>query len=382
MAKVRSNVAQITTNLRPTVAEINLQAIRKNVRFVVEKVSPAEVMAVVKANAYGHGAVEVAKAALQANAKYLGVATLEEGIHLRGNGFVCPIIVLGSFSIEQAAVFSQYKLSAVVQEEAQLQALSEAVGKNQQTVDIHLKIDTGMGRLGCRFEQSLAFIRQAFQCNGLFVAGLLTHFACSDWRDKSFTNLQLQRFEGIVAKIEAEGFDVPLKHAANSGAILDFPQSNLNLVRLGLSMYGYYPSDETSRYSELEPALTWKSKVLFIKDVKAGESVSYNRQYIAETDIKIAIVPVGYADGYRRGLSNKAEALIRGKRFRIAGMVCMDQIMVVVNSDIQVGDEVVLMGRQGGGEVSIYELAKILNTIPYEITTGISSRAPRTYVNY
>lgn len=369
--------------LRPTVAEIDLTAIRANVEAVVRKVAPAEVLAAIKGNAYGHGDLEVAAAALQAGATHLGVATLEEALRLKQNKLTAPIVVLGGVIPKQASVFVDQNLEPVVFTMAQARALDEHIKQADRRLKIHIKADTGMGRLGIHWQEAADFVKSVSELRGLEIKGLCTHFACSDWADKAYTYSQLKRFSALIKEVADSGIEIPIKHAANSGAILDMPESYFDMVRLGVAMYGYYPSSETSESIKLKPSMTLKSAVTAVKKILAGENVSYNRRYQAQVDTQIAVVPIGYADGYNRKLSNKAHVLIRGKRYPVVGTVCMDLIMVDVglSSDITCGDEVVLLGKQGNKEVSIYEICEHLETIPYEVTSWVSERVPRVYVN-
>lgn len=366
--------------MRPTYAEIDLRAIAHNLQQIRAKVAPAGIMAVVKANAYGHGALEVARAALASGATHLAVALVEEGIELRAAGVKAPILVFGGTVPEQAPLFLEHDLIATVYERQGAGALAQAAQRAGKSARLHVKVDTGMGRVGVAWEEALPFLNWLAGERGLQIDGIYTHFATSDDKDKAFAELQLARFAEVAEGVEAMGLRV-LRHAANSGAILDLPGSYFDLVRPGVMMYGYYPSPYTSRSVPLRPAMTLKSRVLYVKRVERGTSVSYGRQFIAAQETTIATLPVGYADGYNRLLSNRGEVLIRGRKYPVVGRVCMDQIMVDLGpeSDIHPGEEVVLFGRQGDQEVSVYSICEKLQTIPYEVTCWVSARVPRVH---
>ncbi len=368
--------------MRPTVAVVNLDAIRFNVQQVLEKVKPARVMAVVKANAYGHGMVEVAKTALDTGADYLAVALVEEGMLLREAGIQEPTLVFGGFFPDQAELFVQYNLDATLYSEENRVALEKAARLLNRPARVHIKVDTGMGRVGVPWEKAAEFVAQVAASKELQLVGLYTHFATSDERDKTFAQLQLERFRFVIKQVESRGVSVPIKHAANSGAILDMPEAYFDMVRPGIMMYGYYPSFETTESVPLQPAMTFQSRVLFVKEVEKGTSVSYGRKFVASQKTTIATVPVGYADGYNRLLTNQGEVLIGSRKYPVAGRVCMDQILIDLGpgSDVRVGDSVLLFGRNQAGEISVYDICRKLNTIPYEVTCWVSSRVPRIFV--
>ncbi len=368
---------------RPTYAEISLAAVGHNIRKIKERVSPARVMAVVKADGYGHGAVATAKAALANGADSLAVALIDEAIQLRQAGLTAPVLVLGGFFDSDAEVFGAYELEATILDFRRARALSELGERDGKRIRVHLKVDTGMGRLGVDWLQARTLAGQLVELPGLQLAGLFTHLATADLADKSFARTQLGRFQDVIVELDRMQIAIPLKHAANSGAVLDLPESYFDLVRVGVSMYGYYPSRETSESLPLMPAMTLKSKIMATKKIAKGGYISYGLTYQAPGEMRIAIVPVGYGDGYNRKLSNNAEVLIHGRRCPVIGRVCMDQIMVGLSDDIsaEVGDDVVLMGKQGDAEISIYEICDKLDTIPYEVTCWASKRVPRVYAN-
>lgn len=368
--------------MRPTFAEIDLSAIAHNVNAVKKRVHPAQVMAVVKADAYGHGVIPVARTAIANGASYLGVALIEEGIELRNNGFEQPILIFGGTIESQLKDFMTFNVEATVYTRAIALAFSSLSKQYQTPVTIHVKVDTGMGRVGVPWQDAVDFIEYVTSLEGIELKGLYTHFATSDERDKSFANLQFERFQRVIAQLEAKNIHIPLKHAANSGAILDLPETYLDLVRPGVMMYGYYPSDETTESIKLKPAMTFKSSVSYVKHVPAGTSVSYGRKFIAKQPTKIVTIPVGYADGYNRRLTNKGRVTIRGKQYPVVGRVCMDLILADIgdNDSIEVGDEVILFGRPEKNAFTVYDICTLIDTIPYEVTCWVSRRVPRVYI--
>lgn len=368
--------------MRPTVAEIDLDAIVFNLRGIRKKVAPAGIMAVVKADAYGHGAVPVARTALSHGACCLGVALVEEAIELRQANIDAPILVFGGMMPKDAPLFVEYQLQATVYDTKTLIALEQAAKQKNRVMDVHVKIDTGMGRVGVDWRQAMPLFEQIAAMSSVRLKGVYTHFATADMIDKSYAHLQLARFRHVLKQLQDRGIEVPLKHAANSGAILDLPESYFDLVRPGVMMYGYYPSKETSESVPLKPAMTFKTRVLHIKKISRGESVSYGRKFIASQDTTIATLPVGYADGYNRLLSNQGEVIIRGRRYPVVGRVCMDLIMVDVGlkTAVRVGDEAILFGRQGREQITVQSICDKLSTIPYEVTCWVSKRVPRLYV--
>ncbi len=275
--------------------------------------APARVMAVVKANAYGHGAVEVARTAITQGASYLAVALVEEGIELRQAGIGIPILVFGGFFPEQIADFLRHDLEMTLYAEDQLAGLRRECQRLGKQARVHVKVDTGMGRVGVAYERAVDFVARVAEIPELELVGLYTHFATSDERDKEFSHLQLRRFREVVDRLQERGVRVPIKHAANSGAILDLPDTYFDMVRPGIMLYGYYPSTETSESLPLKPAMTLKSRVIFVKEVPTGTPVSYGRTFVTRKPTRIATIPLGYADGYNRQLSNRAWVSIKGK---------------------------------------------------------------------
>ena len=363
---------------RPTLAEIDLEAVRHNVRTLHPP--RAALMAVVKSNGYGHGAVPVARAALSAGAEWLGVALVEEGIALRDAGIEAPILVLSEFPPGSDKDALAAALTPTVYTEAGLEALIEAAQALGVSVNVHVKIDTGMHRIGVYPpERAVDFCRRIRAAGGE-LEGLWTHFAKSE-EDEETTRTQLALFLQVCEAARAEGFVPRLRHAANTAAAMLHPDMHLDVVRVGIGVYGVEPAPGVGSELGLRPALSWRSAVSLVRRLPRGHRLSYGHRYELERDSVVATVPVGYADGYPRSLTNRAHVLIRGKRYPVAGTVTMDQLMVDCGDDhVQAGDEVVLIGRQGTEEIGAAELAELAGTIGYEIVCGISERVPREYM--
>jgi alanine racemase len=370
--------------MRPTIAEINLEAIRHNVCQIRRAVSPeAFIAAIVKANAYGHGAVKVSSAALAAGANGLGVAIPEEGAELRERGFTVPILVLGLTLPEQAQLLVEYNLVATVSTPEAVQALAEAARKKGRPAELMLKIDTGMNRVGIPPDQALAFLNNWRSDRNLKLRGVFTHLATADAADKTYANQQLGSFTAALNQITRAGLTLDWISAANSATIIDLTHGHFNLVRPGIILYGLAPSREMRGDLNLQPAMQFKTRVVYIKEVPPGTKVGYGSTHTASRTTRLATLPVGYADGYSRHLSNKASVLIGGRRCPVVGRVCMDQIMADLGpeAEAKIGDEAVLFGRQGEAEISVTELADLAGTINYELVCAISARVPRVYSN-
>ncbi|MGQ0670468.1 MAG: alanine racemase [Actinomycetota bacterium] len=363
---------------RPTVVEVDLHAIRHNVRTL--KPSTAELMAVVKANAYGHGDVPVARAAIEAGATWLGVAMVEEGAALREAGIEAPVLVLSEFPPGSEKEALSLGLVPSLYTDDGLAGLEEAAASLGTGVGAHVKVDTGMHRVGLYPPEAvMGFVRRTADA-GLSIAGLWTHFARAE-EDPATTGEQLRRFLGVVDALASDGVRPTYLHAANSAAILGCSEAHLNLVRAGVAVYGISPGTGSGEELGLRPALTWRSAVTQVKRLPAGEAISYGHRYRLDRDSTMATVPVGYADGYSRRLSSKAYVLIRGRRHRVAGTVTMDHIMVDCGDvAVETGDEVVLLGRQGDEAITTEELARLTGTIGYEVVASIGPRTPREYV--
>jgi alanine racemase len=363
---------------RPTVADVDLDAIRGNVETL--KPPGAAFMAVVKANGYGHGDVPVARAAIQGGAMWLGIALVEEGLRLREAGIRNePILLLSEFPAEAEKEVVAADLTPTVYSERKASALAAAARAIGRPARAHLKVDTGMHRVGVLPERAVAVAR-ALVSEGIEIEGVWTHFARSDEVDAPTTTEQLDGFRAVLGDLEADGIRPRYRHAANSGAALAWPESHFDLVRVGVAMYGIAPGPDLAGRAQLRPAMSLRSRVSYVQRLPAGAGVSYGHTYRLAHDSTIATVPIGYADGYLRALSNRGQVLIGGRRRPVVGNVTMDQLMVDVGDDpIQIGDEVVLFGRQGEEEIRAEEVAGWAGTIGYEIVCAVSERVPREY---
>ncbi len=363
--------------MRPTWAEVDLGAVAHNVALLVERAAPAEVCAVVKADGYGHGAVPVALAALEAGASWLAVALVEEAVVLRDAGVEAPILLLSEARPAEFAEVAALDLRPTVYTRAGI----EAAAATGAPLRVHLKVDTGMHRVGADPTDALGLARSVVGHPTLELEAVWTHCAVADEPDRSFTAEQLGRFDAVLDELAASGIDVPMTHAANSAGAIAHPAARRSLVRCGIAVYGIDPGPDLAGALTLRPALGLRSEIGFVKQVTAGEGVSYGLHHTFDRDTTVATVPIGYADGVRRrlGLLHQ-EVLIGGRRRPIVGVVTMDQLMVDCGDDlVAVGDEVVLIGRQGDQEIRAADWATALDTIPYEIICGIGPRVPRRH---
>lgn len=323
--------------LGPTWVEINLDAIAQNVKNIKKLIGEKkELMAVVKGNAYGHDILEVSPVALNNGVTRLAVARLEEGIILRKAGITVPILVLGLTLKQQAEFLVSYDITPAVCEFEMIEKLSESAVQMNKMTKIHLKVDTGMGRIGIFPYDVLRFIKRIKALKNVEIEGIFTHFSVADEKDKFYTEEQFRKFIEILTILEKEGIKIPIKHVGNSATLLDLPHMWLDMVRPGIAIYGLYPSKEVKKTINLIPAQQFKTKIVFIKELPLGESISYGRTYITKRRMRVASLPVGYADGYNRLLSNQGEVLVRGQRVPIIGRVCMDQCMIDVTNLTQV----------------------------------------------
>jgi len=362
----------------PTWAEVDLSAFQNNVRRL-KAIANTRLMAVVKANAYGHGAEAAARAAALAGADWLGVARPCEGVLLRESGLSLPILVMGYAPPAQGAeaIGSGLSLAAYDIETARAYgALARALGK---TANLHLKVETGMGRLGVLPEEALEVVRAMGRFDGVAVGGIFTHFARADETDQSSVRAQLAKFEDVLRALGAAGLRPPLVHAANSAAALTLPEACYDMVRAGIALYGLHPSDAVRCPEGFAPALTWKATLAQVKTLPPGHGVSYGSEYVTSTHERVAVVTAGYADGFRRILGNTV--LLHGQPAPVRGRVCMDQFVISISHihDVRLGDEVVLVGRQGEAALSAEEVARRWATINYEVVCGIAARVPRIY---
>jgi alanine racemase len=367
--------------MRPTVVEVSLARLGDNLRAVRAAVAPAAVMPIVKANAYGHGLVEVARHLVALGAPSLGVAFLEEALALRQAGVAAPILVMGGILGNQIPVFLRHGLTLTASSIDKLRQIDDAARDLGVAAKVHLKIDTGMERIGVHYYSAHGLLERASECRHTVVEGIYSHFAGADAADLTSARVQLARFLEVLEWYDKQGVPPPVRHIANSGAILQLPESHLDLVRAGILLYGVYPSPEVRRTIAVRPALSWKSRVVYFKVVTPGHAVGYGSTWQADHPVRVVTIPVGYGDGYFRALSNAAEIIVRGRKYPVVGRVCMDQVMVNIEWDTAYnGDEVVLLGEAGGEAITCEDLAEWAGTIPYEVLTNINTRVPRVYV--
>jgi len=377
---INQTVIAADQGLRATWAEISLPRLEANLAAIRRKVAPAKVMLIVKANAYGHGLVEVAKA-LAPQTDYVGVAVLEEGILLRKLGIRAPIIVLGGIWSEQIPRYLHYDLTMAASSVERLEQINAAAGQMGMKARVHLKIDTGMERIGIHYYNAHLLQEAALRCAHVEVEGIFSHFANADAHDLTHARLQLERFNEVLRFYERRSLPMPMRHIANSAAVLQLPESCLDMVRPGIMVYGVYPSPAVAHTVEVLPALTWKSRVVYFKVVKPGHGVSYGSTWQPDHNVRIVTIPVGYGDGYFRCMSNRAQVLLRGKKYPQVGAICMDQLMVNIEwNSAYNGDEVILLGEAAGARITAEDMAEWAGTIPYEILTNINTRVPRVYV--
>jgi alanine racemase len=368
-------------SLRPTIVEISLARLADNFRAIQGAVGRAAVMPILKANAYGHGLVPVARHFALLGATYFGVAFLEEAVALREAGITQPILVMGGIFGDQIPLFLRHDLTLTASSIDKLKQIEEEAGRTGVTARVHLKIDTGMERIGIHYYSARGLLERAAECRHAHVEGIYSHFANADAADLTSARLQLARFLEVLEWYDKQGVKPPIRHIANSGAVLQLPESHLDLVRPGILLYGVYPSDEVRKTIVVEPALSMRSRVVYFKVVNPGHPVSYGSTWQSDHPVRVVTVPVGYGDGYFRALSNVAHVLIRGKKYPVVGRVCMDQIMVNLEWETAYnGDVVTLLGRDGDEIITCEHLAEWAGTIPYEVLTNINTRVPRVYL--
>lgn len=365
-------------------ANINLDAIRSNIRQIRNSIDKdTNLMVIVKADAYGHGAVAISKALENGMVDAYGVAIIEEAIELRKAGIKKPILILGYTPMEQFDLVVSYDVMQTVYQYEMAKKLSEEAVKQNKTARIHIKIDTGMSRLGFSDSyETIKIIKQIASLEGICIDGIFSHFAKADEADREISVKQINRFNEYIGLLEQEGIHIPIRHFSNSAGMIEFPEAQYNMVRCGIVAYGVYPSDEVNHNSlGLIPAMELKSHVIFIKEVDAGTGISYGLTYITDKKTKVATIPVGYADGYSRNLSNVGKVIIRGQYAPIIGRICMDYFMVDVTDikDVSQGDVVTLLGKEGDCIISVETLAQWSHSFPYEMMCTVGKRIPRVY---
>lgn len=372
-------------SLRPVWAEINLDHLSHNMREVKRSIKQETLAcAVIKADGYGHGAVEIAETLQKSGADRFAVATLTEAMELRQSGVTLPIMVLGYTPEVQFERILKHNIIQTIYTYEQGKFFSEKALERGEEITVHIKVDTGMSRLGFQtHEQDQEKIKKILSMKGLKVEGIFTHFAIADDEEKDFTYLQFEKFQALVKKLEKEGFHIPIKHVSNSAAIIDLPEMNLDMVRAGLMIYGLYPSEEVDHQNiKLKKVLELKSEIALVKDLEKGRGVSYGLIYETSETRRIATLPVGYADGFTRLLTEKAKVLINGKAYPIVGRICMDQSMVdITGEEVNIGDAATIISSNDDDPNTVDDFAELLGTINYEIVCMISRRVPRVYIS-
>jgi alanine racemase len=369
--------------LRPAWIEIDLGKLRRNLQLIRRDLPAAtQLMAVVKDDAYGHGALEVARIALEEGAWGFGLSTLEEAMALRQEGLPVPLLLLGERQEPELEWCVAHDLTVCVNEFHTVRALAHTAARFNKRVPVHLKINTGMSRYGVRWDEALPLVEQIFSEKSLLLEGVMTHFSQSDETDKGFANLQLSRFSEILRALEELKVPVKLRHTCNSGGFLDLPHAHLDMVRTGILMYGIFPSQVCRRIPGIEPVMSVKAKIAAIQKLKSGEVVGYGMRYKAQDERRIAVLPIGYGDGFPR-VRNEGYALIHGKRAPLIGGIAMDALMVDITDipQAQMWDEAVIMGRQGDEEITARDIAKLKNSVTYDVLTGWRLRMRRKNVN-
>jgi alanine racemase len=380
MAEINEPTIALADVIRPTVLEVDLAQLETNYRTIRNHVG-VDVMPVLKANAYGHGLVPVGQLFDRLRAPYLAVAYLEEGLRLRQAGVRAPILVLGGIIGDQIPLFLSNDLTLTASSVDKLRAIEECAAAMGKTAQVHLKIDTGMERIGVHWYSAEKLLEASLKTPHVRVMGIFSHFADADAAEPSLARQQLERFQEVLRFYERRSLKPPLRHIANSGAVLQMPEARFDMVRPGILLYGAYPTSEVARTIPVQSALTWRSKVVYFKVVRPNNPVSYGSTFRSEEAIRVVTLPVGYGDGYLRSMSGSAQVIVRGKRYPVVGRICMDQIMVNIGWDSAWnGDDVVLLGRDGGENIRIEQMAEWAGTIPHEILTSINTRVPRIYV--
>lgn len=366
---------------RPTKVEVDLSLLKENFHAIKQHVSPSKVNIALKSNAYGHGLVRVAQLLEEIGADYLSVAVVEEGILLRKSGIKMPILVLGGVWGNQVPLFLKYDLAITASSVEKVKQIDDTAAQMKKKAKVHIKIDTGMERIGVHYYNAHKFLEEVYKYKNIQVEGIYTHFANADSTDLAHTKLQLARFQESLEFFERHSIETPVRHAANSGALLQIPETYLDMVRPGILFYGVYPSKELPKTISVKPALTWKSLVVYFKVIKPEHPVGYGLKWQSDKNVRAVTVPVGYGDGYFRSMSHKAEVIIRGNKYPVIGTISMDQIIVNISDDSAYnGDEVILLGSDGNKSITAEDLAEWAGTIPYEILTNINTRVPRIYI--
>lgn len=370
-------------SIRPVWAEIDLDCIKDNIREIRKSMKEKEIIAVVKADAYGHGAIDIAPVLLENGADKLAVAVITEALELRNSGIEAPIIILGYTPITFAKELIEENIEQTVYDLGYAKELSKIGKENYTDINIHIAVDTGMGRIGfLPNEDGIKAVEAISKLDNIKIKGIFTHFSSADEKDKEYTNYQIKKFNDFVKVLEGKNINLGCKHLSNSAAILDIEEAHFDAVRPGIILYGYYPSNEVDKKKiKLKPALTLKSQIVHVKELSTGEYISYGRKYRTQRKSIIATLPIGYADGYTRALYGKAQVIVKGKLVPVVGRICMDQCMIDVTDvgPVKVGDEVILLGAEDGVKFDADDIAKLIDTISYEVVCMIGKRVPRVY---
>lgn len=365
---------------RPTFARVSSLALASNFRAFRNHAKSAKIMAVLKADAYGHGLLQCARLFGDLGADYFGVAFVEEGISMRRAGFRQPILVLGGIVGSQISLFLQHDLDMTASSVFKIEAINEAASGTGRRARVHLKIDTGMNRIGQNWRTVTQLFEAAMRCPRVEIAGIYSHLACAEDTESDFTELQIARFRKALDEAESLGLSFGLKHIANSAGAIRFPDAHFDMIRPGIGLFGLHAAPELAGRMPLTPAMSLISEIVYVKRVRKGEGVSYGLQWTAPEDSWIATVAVGYGDGYPRLVGRGASVLIGGKRYLVVGTVCMDQLMVNLGQDrVRVGEPVVMWGKQGSEEITLWDLCKPSGFIPYELPIFLTGRVPRVY---
>ncbi len=368
--------------IRPSWIEVDLDAVAFNVRQVKSYLGKTALLAVVKADAYGLGAVPVAKVVMENGADLLGVVALDEAIELRQAGITAPILNMGPIFPAQAHFVLDYDLEQMVFQTEVAQALSQAAATKNTFAKVHFKIDTGMSRYGVPHKDAVTLFKELARLPNLQFMGAMSHFPMSDAVDKSFALLQIHRFNEIRQALKQGGYHIPLWHICNSGGTLDLPEAHFDMVRVGLMLYGYFPSRDVRRPFALKPAMSVKTMIATLRTLERGDTVGYGRRFMAEKEERIAVLPIGYVDGYDRGLRNVGQVLLRGKKAPILGGLCMDACFIKVTGmpEVRIGEIVTIMGRDGDEEISPHDIADLIGSVSYEVIARFGKRVPRIYL--
>jgi alanine racemase len=382
MSNINAPTISSSEVVRPTLVEVDLNRLRDNFLAIRQHVFPSKVMPILKANAYGHGLLRVAQLMEALGADYIGVAVLEEGILLRENGIRMPILVLGGILGNQVPGFLKYDLTITASSIEKLCQVDEIAAQMDMQARVHLKIDTGMERIGVHYYNAEGFLEKALECRHINLEGIFSHFANADQADLREAKLQLERFQEVLSIYDRHSLPPPaLRHMANTPAILQLPEAYFDMVRPGLLLYGVYPTSQIPHTIQVRPALSWKSRVVYFKVILPGHAVGYGSTWQSDHMIRAVTAPVGYGDGYFRSMSNKAQVILNGKKYPVVGRISMDQMVINIEWDSAYNDdEVILVGESGSESINCEDLADWAGTIPYEILTNINTRVPRIYL--